>query len=132
MRRCAFCCRGYPFDAALLHCRYVRGVSNWNFNIEDIKAEAGGSDSKDSPRSSLGGASSAEGKVQHKGRFDVYDSDSTATSTISAATEVRSAAGRCLTRYDPCIARRAPSCARGALRWLRTLRCARNGESLTL
>jgi len=50
-------CRDAP-DPRL--CRYVRGVSNWNFNIEDLKAEA-----------EKGGAGPST--VQHKGRFDVYD-----------------------------------------------------------
>ena len=89
--------------------RYVAGVSNWNFNIEDLKvrarahaphrlcaylpfasqAEAASSSSssepkRESPRSSA--ASSADAvKVQHKGRFEVYDSESAAAAEVRAS-----------------------------------------------
>jgi serine/threonine-protein kinase OSR1/STK39 len=58
--------RGQPLDSDIKsQSQYVRGVSNWNFNIEDLK----GSTEGESP---LAGAASDDGKVQHRGRFDVY------------------------------------------------------------
>jgi len=125
-------------------------VSNWNFDIEDLKvggertsrgaalgalsalkltrpvssrclqAEAGGDGKKDSSGSLAAIASSESAKVQHKGRFEVYDSDASASSEARA---------RAVTRYSVLLVRcsshgvvpllrcRAPKCARGASWW---------------
>ena len=58
--------------------RYVRGVSNWNFNLEDLKAEALSDAKRESPREGAAGADAA-GRVTQKGRFEMSDSDSSET-----------------------------------------------------
>lgn len=51
--------------------RYALGVSNWNFNLEDLKAQAALLEDSEITKSAAGEAP----KVQHKGRFDVYEEE---------------------------------------------------------
>ena len=92
------------------------------------QAEASGESKKDT-QSSLAPIPSADSvKVEHKGRFEVYDSDASASSEARARCHLASAVLG-LTPLTGGL--RAPKCARGASLWTSpptVIRCARRGN----
>ena len=68
------------------------------------QAEASGDSKKDSP-GSLAATSSADAvKVQHKGRFEVYDSDASASSEVRARRAPRAMPGVAAVSHRCCAA----------------------------
>jgi hypothetical protein len=116
-------------QAQLTHCSCAgAGADNVHACICVAQAEASSGDAKrESPRSSATSGASADGvKVQQKGRFEVYDSEASASSEARAdcccalsPSCARRRTRRAHPRTPHAAPRRAPKCARGASWWRR-------------